>query len=222
MTPGKRVIETVYYHNVLQSLEGLMEITARQAQGPAPSFERAHVLLAFMVVGENGIIGRQALAIRTGLKEGSIRTIIKKLREDGYIGANASGCHLTTEGKKVYVSLLTKLTAAVLLNDSKLAVGASQVGIAIRGGGKAVQSGIEQRDSAIKSDASGATTYVFRGGKFAIPGGSSDCEKDFPSRAWVSLREELKPRNGDAIIVCGASDETTARLGALSAALTLL
>jgi hypothetical protein len=218
----KRVIESALHHTVLQSVEGLLAITSRQAQGPSPSFERAHVFLAFMVIGQSGIIGRQALAARSGLKEGSIRTIIKKLREDGYARTNASGCYLTPEGKKVYESLMAKFTPLVLLPDSKLTVGAFQVGLAVRGGARAVQSGIEQRDSAIKSNAAGATTYVIRGGKFEIPGGSSDCEKDFPSKTWSALRREIRPRDGDAVIVCGARDETTAQLGALSAALTLI
>jgi uncharacterized protein DUF4443 len=59
-------------------------------------------------------------------------------------------------------------------------------------------------------------------GKFAIPGGSDDCEKDFPSPEWEVLRKELEPRDGDALILCGAVDSRKARLGAISAALTLL
>ena len=85
-----------------------------------------------------------------------------------------------------------------------------------------MRSGIEQRDSAIRLNAAGATTYVIRAGKIAIPGGSTDCEKDFPSRVWSTLRAELRPKDGDAVIVCGARDETTAKLGALSAAVALL
>ena len=197
-------------------------MTVHPAQGPSPSFEPAHVLLAFMVIGADGVIGRQTLAARSGLKEGSIRTIIRKLRGHGYVGANASGCYLTPEGKKIYGSLLAKVTAVIPLKDSTLTVGPYQVGMAVRGGGRAVRSGIEQRDSAVRSDALGATTYVFKGGRFTMPGGSPDCEKDFPSSSWGGLREELKPKNGDAIIVCGARNETTAQLGALSAALTLL
>ena len=57
---------------------------------------------------------------------------------------------------------------------------------------------------------------------FTIPGGSEDCEKDFPSGAWVALRTMLRPRHGDAVILCGSDREETARLGALAAALTLL
>jgi len=85
-----------------------------------------------------------------------------------------------------------------------------------------VRSGIEQRDSAIRVGAQGATTYAIVRGKFAIPGGSPDCEEDFPGAVWSDLRTELSPREGDALILCGAATGTLAKLGALSAALTLL
>jgi len=206
----------------LQSLAGLLQIADRRVQGPSPSFERAHLLLAFVTIGESGLVGRQSLALRSGLGEGAIRTLLKKMREDGYAQANASGCFLTEAGRKVYESLAERLSPTVLLRGSKLTVGVVHVGLAVREAGKTVGTGIEQRDSAIKLNAAGATTFVIRAGKFTIPGGSSDCERDFPSRTWSSLRTELKPKNGDAVILCGARDETTARLGALSAALTLL
>jgi hypothetical protein len=129
---------------------------------------------------------------------------------------------LTGPGKRVYESLRTRLSPFVPLEGSKLTIGPHQVGIATRGGGRAVQGGLEQRDSAIRLSASGATTFVIRDGKFTIPGGSSDSERDFPSKVWPALRQGLGPKNGDAVVVCGASDETTAKLGALSASLTLL
>ena len=85
-----------------------------------------------------------------------------------------------------------------------------------------MQSGLEQRDSVIRLNALGATTFVVKDGKFTVPGGSSDSEKEFPSKVWTTLKERLGPKDGDAVVVCGAKDETTAKLGALSAALTLL
>ena len=175
-----------------------------------------------MTIGESGIIGRQALAARSGLKEGPARTVLKKLREDGYVESNASGCFLTESGKRVYESLRSRLSPFAPLAGSKLTLGAYQVGIVVRGGGGAVQSGLEQRDSVIGLKALGATTFVIRGGRFTVPVESSDPEKEFASKVWSTLRERLGPKNGDAVVVCGAREETTAKLGALSAALTLL
>ncbi len=206
----------------MQSLDELLQISERPVQGPSPSFEQAHLVLAFLTIGEAKVIGRQVLASRSGLGEGAIRTILKKLREEGYAEANASGCYLTPGGRQVYESVLRKLSPMAAVHGSKLTVGTSTIALAVSGRGRAVKRGIEQRDSAIRLGAEGATTFVYRSGKFTIPGGSSDCERDFPSKAWASLRSSLSPSDGDAVVLCGAQDEITARLGALSAALTLL
>jgi hypothetical protein len=180
------------------------------------------VLLVFMTIGASGTIGRQALAERSGLGEGSIRTILKKFRQGRFVISDSLGCHLTGSGRELYESISGRLTPLLPLRSSMFTVGTSQVAVLVRSSADSVGSGIDQRDSAVRVGATGATTYVIRSGKFAVPGGSSDCEKDFPGKLWSALRDGLKPQNGDAVILCGARDETAAELGALSAALTLI
>ncbi|MBI3859663.1 MAG: hypothetical protein HY296_05415 [Thaumarchaeota archaeon] len=192
-----------------------------RAQGPSPTFDTTHLILAVLTVGEEGSIGRGALAEKLGLGEGAIRTVLKKLRDSGYIDANASGCYLTAKGRQVDRVLGRSLSRLADIGESDLTVGKNQVALAVRGKGKSVGTGIEQRDSAVKAGASGTTTYVVGGGKFTVPGGSKDCEADFPGPVWKDLRRELEPRNGDAIILSGSDDIKKARLGALAAALTL-
>lgn len=206
----------------LQSVARLLQSSEKKPRGPSPTFVRAHLLLAFLTIGESTTIGRHSLAVRAGLGEGAVRTILKRLREEGLADADASGCHLTRGGQEAYSLLVTKLSPMTAIEGSRLTMGAMQVAVSVRGAGDAVKSGIEQRDSAISVGAAGATTYVVRGSRFTIPGGSNDCEKDFPSRAWTALRKRLKSKDGDAVILCGSDREETARLGALSAALTLL
>jgi hypothetical protein len=194
----------------------------KREPGPSPGYSKAHALLAFMTIGNAGTIGRQALAKSSGLGEGSIRTVLRKFRRMRYVSADAMGCHLTGSGKELYQTLSKKLPPMLPVQTSTLVVGSSQVAILVRDGAGSVSGGIEQRDSAVRAGAVGATTYIIRLGKFVIPGGSADCEKDFPEKIWSNLRDELEPRNGDAVIVCGAHNEGTAKLGVLSAALTLL
>lgn len=151
-----------------------------------------------------------------------MRTVLRKLTGAGYVETNALGCHMTASGKRSYSSISRMISPPVPLHGSKLTVGESQVAILVRSLKNSLASGIEQRDSAIRIGAAGATTYVIKAGKFSIPGGSNDCEKDFPSKSWSILRAELNPKDSEVVILCGAGDETTAKLGALSAALTLL
>jgi Domain of unknown function (DUF4443)/CggR N-terminal DNA binding domain len=206
----------------LPTLEGLIHITDRRPLGPFPTFDRAHLLLAFVTIGQKGSVGRHALASSAGLGEGAIRTVIKRLREEGLATVGPSGCQLTPSGKRVYSALAGRLSPAIEVRSSDLTMGAHQVGVAVRKGGTKVTSGIEQRDSAIKVGAAGATTYIIREDRFTIPGGSSDCEHDYPSVAWAVLRRGLEPRENDAVILCGAALPILANLGAVAAATTLL
>lgn len=199
-----------------------MEFKATGKIGPRPSFTQSHLLLAFLTIGASGQIGRQALASEVGLGQGAIRTVLKKLRDGGYTEANASGSRLTKRGKEAYSLLHAKLSPIVSLDGSRLTVGSRQAAVCVRGGARRLKSGIEQRDFAILVGAAGATTYAFKGSKFIIPHGSEDCEKDFPSEAWKTLRKKLLPKDGDAVILCGAPDELVAKLGVLSAAFSLL
>lgn len=192
------------------------------ARGPSPSYTPAHLLRAILTIGEKVTVGRQALAVEIGLGEGAIRTIIKKLKHEGYLRTGASGCSLTKKGAGLYRQLRSTISKSLLLDSTPLTVGSKQVAILIRGAVKKVRGGIEQRDAAVKAGASGATTYTLIRSKFQISGGSEDCERDFPSAAWEKLRKALRPHNGDIVILCGSRDYKTSEVGALSAALTLL
>ena len=205
----------------MASLAGLVDLVEKHIPGPSPGFAGEHAVLVFLTIGEEGPVSRQALATKTGLGEGSVRTILKKLRREGIVTADPAGCHLTSSGKRLFSSIHSKLSSPLVLDESPFTVGTSQTAVLVHGAWKLVGSGIEQRDSTIKLGAAGATTYVVKGGRFTIPGGSGDCERDFPNDRWSILRGKLNPQNGDAIVVCGATNQTTATLGALAAALTL-
>jgi hypothetical protein len=209
-------------HGGMRSVGNLTKLTDRVAPGPSPSFSASHVILVFLTIAGSNYIGRQPLAERANLGKGAIRTILKKLRDQGYVGAIKAGCYLTPSGESLAKSIGAQIRMAETIPRSGLTVGRYHSALVLRSAGAKVKSGIEQRDSAIRTGASGATTYVMKGGRFTIPGESVDCEKEFPSEAWPSLKAGLKPKNGDAVILCGAEDQVSARLGALAAAITLL
>jgi len=92
----------------------------------------------------------------------------------------------------------------------------------VKNASTSIRSPIEQRDAAIVQGAKGATTIIFKNGKFALPRDTTDCEKDFPDKVWKTLRRELKPQNGDVIIVASGESLQKAEYGALAAAWTLI
>jgi hypothetical protein len=206
----------------LSGFGALLETTRKKSRGPSPSFTAAHLVLAFLVVGDTGAIGRQALAQRCGLGDGAVRTVLKRLKEMEFLRVTTSGCELTDTGRLAYRRMRRKLSGAVMVEDSPLTVGRKQAAVKVNGGASLVKSGIEQRDSAIRVGALGATTYVIKGSKFTMPGGSSDCERDFPSPIWTRFRSEMSPRDGDALVLGGSDDGTQSELGAIAAALTLV
>lgn len=202
-------------------MDRLLSVAKARVPGPSPTYTRAHLLLAFLTIGESGTIGRHALAERSELGEGAVRTVLKKLAELSYIRSSVSGCSLTEKGRRAWEGVRSIVGPIIDFEGSALTVGRNQSAVLVKGGARAVKDGIEQRDSAVRLGASGATTYVMQNGEFSVPGGSSDCERDFPSPVWSRLRKELRPGEGDAIVVCGSANKMTAKLGALEAALTL-
>ena len=83
----------------------------------------------------------------------------------------------------------------------------------------AVKTGIEQRDAAIKMDASVATTLIFRNGKFLLAGTKLDALKN-EYKIRKLLMVGLKPNNEDVIIIgSDGISEKRAEFAAKSAAL---
>ncbi len=206
----------------MSSIEALLKLGNARGPGPAATYGPSQLLIVLMKIGESGSIGRHNLATEAGLGDGAVRTVIKWLKEGGYIGTKAEGCFLTRKGELAYLELKRTVPRYLELSEAPLAVGRRQVAVVVRRRSGRVRSGIEQRDSSIKAGADGATTYVVEGSKFQVPGSSRDAAKDFPSPAWAELRSGLKPASGDVVIVCGSDSVQRSLVGAMSAALTLL
>jgi hypothetical protein len=205
----------------VSAFAALLKMDGRRASGPAPTYSPSHILLALLAIGDVGAIGRHALAVETGLGAGAIRTVIKWLREDGYIVVEPDGCRLTPKGKHAYSGMRSAMPKILELPETALTVGKEQAAVLVRKRAGRVKSGIEQRDSAIKAGAAGATTYVVSGSRFRVPGSPGDVEKEYPGPDWAKLRDGLRPDDGDVVIVCGSDDKDTSKVGAVSAALTL-
>ncbi len=167
-------------------------------------------------------MGRATLAKELGLGLGAVRTLIQRLKDNKLIEVIKSGCMLTEKGKLLYIDSIKKIPKISSIDASKLATDRYSVAIIVRNKAHKVKMGLEQRDAAIKEGATGATTLIFKSGKFKIPMGSDDCEKDFPNGIWNRLYNLMHPQENDVIIVCSGKSQSIAEYGALSAAWTLL
>lgn len=190
-------------------------------KGPKAGFSQAHVIKAIMEIGESGKVGRTKLATLLDLGQGEIRTLIKRLREGDLITVESNGCELTDAGRRTFRELVKSVPWRGKVNGVSLGIGRQCWAIVLRGKNSKVKKGIEQRDAAIKSGASGALTVVYSNHRFIIPDDGTDCEESGSSEPWFTIRNS-DPREGDLIIVSGADSHLVAEYGGWSAALTLL
>ncbi|MGA2200141.1 MAG: DUF4443 domain-containing protein [Nitrososphaerales archaeon] len=202
-------------------LETLREVLDSDYRGPRAVFTQVHVLKALIAIGRSGSVGRGRLGALTGLGQGEVRTLIKRLKDNDLIVIETNGCVLSKKGEREYGKLSTLLLWSSKVDARGLNLGERCWAVVVAGGARLVRYGIEQRDAAIKAGAGGAFTAVFKAGRFTVPGEGTDCEKDGPGEPWMTIRK-AGLGEGDAVVVTGSSRETDSEDGALAAVLTLI
>jgi predicted transcriptional regulator len=207
--------------SALRLLEVIERVTRKIAPGPVPSFNEAHVVKALEIISKYGIVGRIRLSKELGLGEGTTRTLLKHLKNEGITQSSRSGISFSEEGKKLFSDLRSKLSEGVDVPSSPLTVGSFNIAILVRDSAQAIGSGMEQRDIAIKSGASGATTLVFSGNKLFMPTREQNVSESMPS-LHDELVTKLNPNQNDVIIVGSGENRELAEIGAKMAAIKLL
>lgn len=190
-------------------------------RGPHAGFTEAHILKAVLEIGKAQNVGRGKLSRVLQLGPGEVRTLIRRLKESGLIEIDAMGCTLTRKGEKEYLSISKILPWAASVSGTSLGLGTSCYAVLVRANARKVKHGIEQRDAAIKSGATGALTVLYSKGKFRIPFENTDCEGQYPAEFWRTIRSS-GPKQGDVVIISCGSNDLDAEYGALSAALTII
>jgi len=205
----------------LHAVPILEKVAEETTMGPSPTFSKLHVYKAIALLGTKSL-GRNALSEELGIGPGAIRTLIAKLKSANIIKVESSGCRLTKKGQTISQEMVKRIPASKAVNAERMSFGKFDHAVMVKNASAMIRSPIEQRDAAIIQGAKGATTVMFKSGKFALPGDTADCEKDFPDKVWKTLRQELKPQNGDVIIVASGESARKAEYGALAAAWTLI
>jgi len=200
----------------LNPVETLRRISG-SSSGRFPSFTEAHALKALELIGEGAGIGRQQLSRELGLGEGTVRTLLSRMKAAGLLETSRGGTTLTSKGHGL-LKRFGELIPAGEFPETDATVGPRNYAILVRGAGESVKKGIEQRDAALIAGADGATTLVHDGDGLVMPG--VEVEVD-PSTAKHIL-DAFKPCRGDVVIIGSARDPLDAEIGAKSAALRLL
>jgi len=201
-------------------VQRLRRISMIPGPGPAPAFTHVHVCRALLTIGDAGPIGRIELSRVLGLGEGAVRTIIKHVTNAGLVRTVKDGCILSPRGRLLYRRLREKLSKISPVDARGLSLDKFNAAILVKGMGRRLKRGIEQRDEAIKAGATGACTLVARRREFLMP------MDRWRLRADDLLAQEINrlfnPEDGDVITIVGATTRELAEHGALAAALTLV
>jgi predicted transcriptional regulator len=201
-------------------LEVLKKVSGKIARGPAPSFNEAHVVKALEIIEGHGIVGRTSLSNELELGIGTTRTILKHLKNESLIGSSKAGFLLSEKGKKVFDEIRSRISEGVKVPDSPLMVGPVGIAVLARGMAHEVGRGVEQRNTAIRAGASGATTLVFLENSLVM------ASKRNHTVSGVSKIQDaimkLNPKENDVVIIGSGENMANAENGAIMAALKLL
>jgi len=194
-----------------------VRIAEKAGPSRTPSYIAAHVLKALEIIGSTLGVGRQQLARELGIGEGTVRTLVRRLKGEELIEISRGGMSLTEKGADMLNDMLERMRSTEL-RETGITVGKSNFAVLVKGSAKHVQNGVEQRDSALIVGARGATTLTYRGGQLRIPG----LGMDIPSKLENELISKLEPSEGDVLIIGAADEPLMAELGAKAAALELI
>lgn len=188
-------------------------ISSRYAPGRFLSFNSAHVFKTLQLMDREGYVSRLLLIKELQLGEGSIKTLIKHLKMEKLIITTNKGTTMSERGRKIFEQMSRFICAETQIPRSSISVSEFNYAILLRFVKFAIKQGVEQRDAAIKIGARGATTLVYKDGKFLIPGSRYNALKDEKIIDKI-LKDKLKPVNDDIIII--GSDDSNIILSELA------
>ncbi|MDR0524198.1 MAG: DUF2111 domain-containing protein [Candidatus Methanoplasma sp.] len=183
--------------------------------GPIPKFGDYHIWKIMFNVGRAAPLGRKKLASMLDIGEGSVRTILSILQEDGLIFINKNGVGLTREGLECWNAV--KMDVSPIRVDG-LTIDENDCAVRVPGAARSVLYGCEERDAAIKAGATGATTLVCSNNVLIFPGSNYPVD---PKIEKV-LRGAFEIMNDDVVIVGTGTTPAAAEKGAVIAGLDLL
>ncbi len=176
------------------------------------SYTIAHVLKALLLLSEMPH-GRFLLMKKLQLNEASARTLLSKLELNGYSKPSPYGHVLTSKGKAFVKKLRAKIIGPIDVGKSDLTMSENNIAYVIRNAGKKIRSGVEQRDVAITSGATGMTTLVYDK-KLTAPSINRNIPKD--------LEKMFSLKQNDVVLIGSAKNQASADLATLYAAFRLV
>lgn len=186
-----------------------------------PSYKKPHILYVIMLLGrESRGIGRYKLKKEVFLGEGSIKTLLNRLKEEKIIAVDETrqkGHILTNKGQNIYKNLIKLIPLPKKLEneEDKFVVGQTAYFTIIKHSKihNPLGSSIKQRDEAIKMGGTGATCLTYNGQK----------KFRFSDGVAISIPIDLAHIHENDLIIIGAGNsKTEAILATYAAAISII
>ena len=192
-----------------------MELINGNNYGPMTRYSDAHIFLVMDALERNKRMSRKGLVDETGLGEGSIRGMLKVLKDWKWVEIKQTGVFITEFGRQSFEKFKMRYTDVLNVNYAE---GKYQQGIIIEGVAYKVTNGMEQRDLAVRNGATGAATFVIRDDRVIFPK-NWDVDKNDPRFA-----EEIRAagmKNEDVLILVDSNDANRLRVMAAAVGLAM-
>ena len=203
-------------------IKALFKVAGKYAPSRSISFDIVHIFKTLQLIEDRGHVSRGLLSKELALGGGIVKTLIKHLKMQAMIQTTKSGTKMTDKGRSIYSHLRSSIPDELNVPKCSVALGKFNYAVLLKQFNFAIKSGIEQRDAAIKMGAKGATTLLYKEGRFVMPSTKGTFD---PLHAEPQIHKLLNNRlqhieDGDAIII-GSDDvsKKRAELAAKSAAL---
>jgi len=190
--------------------------------GASPNFSDIHIIRTLIALKKQ--IGRKKLLQEIGIGEGSMRTILKKLKNKGFITSTKKGHALTNSGEEYLNKYLEKFTIPFKIHSSDI-VPYKKTGIIIRNAHDNITNGIAERDIAVRTGALGALVLEYKdeSGRLKFPGDSQLLESfpEFKSEIeTIAMNAKFMPK--DVFVVSFGEDYTICENAVISIAISLI
>ncbi|MHA1376920.1 MAG: DUF4443 domain-containing protein [Candidatus Helarchaeota archaeon] len=211
--------------------KNVKKIIENRAPGPKSNLYNFHFEQALRVIAKGDLerknkpIGRKKLAESLGLGGGSIRSLLKLLKTEELIETSKTGNILTKKGEKYLNELKKQIPISEIKIESAKKITNTEYNFAllIRESTGKINTGMKQRDEAMKIGASGAVTIVFKKGKYSIPQipDFGDLKMQYPN-VIAELEKKFTIKSNDVVIIGTADKPILAKTGVWAAAYSLI
>lgn len=193
-----------------------MRLVDPDRMGPLRRFGDAHIFYVLHTLSIEGMMGRGKLSEAVGLGEGSVRKILETLRRWGMIDIKRTGIAINEKGRTFLRDISLRL---VDIPPSEFIDTEFHQGVIVTGAAESITDGMHQRDRGIVAGASEAAVFVLADGALIKP---PEWNMDCRDPGFAAKVREARACDGDAVVICGASEQSTATVAAIAVGLEML